>query len=50
MELKERNNRQYEQLNQLYNLIEEEKWETLNNMSNELKENEEQLQREWKCY
>ena len=50
MELKERNNRQYKQLNQLYRLIEEENWEILKQMINELKENEKQLQREWKYY
>lgn len=50
MELKERNNRQYKQLNQLYHLIEAEDWETLTELINELKETEEQLQREWKCY
>ena len=50
MELKERNNRQYKQLKELYDLIEHSDWETLIELINELKENEKQLQREWKCY
>lgn len=49
-QLKERNNRQYKQLNQLYTLIEAEDWETLKQMNNKLKEAEEQLQKEWECY
>lgn len=50
MGLKERNNRQYKQLKELHTLIEHSDWETLIELNNELKENEEQLQREWKCY
>ena len=47
-QLKERNNRQYNKLNELWQIIEEENWETLIAMKKQLKEDEEQLQREWR--
>ena len=49
-QLKQRNNRQYEQLNKLWGLIQAKDWETLTAMDNQMKEDEERLQREWKCY
>ena len=49
-QLKQRNENQYEQLNQLWELIEAKDWETLIAMDNQMKEDEERLQREWKCY
>lgn len=49
-ELKKRNTNQYKQLNQLWQLIKEENWETLIAMKKQLKEDEERLQQEWKCY
>lgn len=49
-QLKERNNRQYNQLNELWQIIEEENWEKLIVMKKQLKEDEERLQQEWKCY
>ena len=48
--LKQRNNNQYNQLNELWQLIEAKDWETLTAMDNEIKEDEERLQNEWKCY
>ena len=47
---KQRNNRQAEQLDNLYNLIEKEDWQTLKGIIQEFQECEEQLQKEWKCY
>lgn len=49
-QLKQRNNNQYNQLNQLWQLIQAKDWETLTTMDNEMKENDERLKREWKCY
>ena len=49
-QLKERNNRQAKQLDNLYNLIEKENWKTLKGLIQEFQECEKQLQREWKCY
>ena len=49
-QLKQRNNNQYNQLNQLWQIIEEENWEKLIAMKKQLKEDEEQLKREWACY
>ena len=49
-QLKQRNTNQYNQLNQLWQLIEAKDWETLTAMDNQMKEDEEQLQKEWKCY
>ena len=46
----QRNNRQAEQLDNLYNLIEKEDWQTLKGIIQEFQEYEEQLQKEWKCY
>lgn len=45
--LKQRNDNQAKQLDNLYTLIEREDWESLKNIIVELKEAEEQLQREW---
>ena len=49
-ELKQRNNRQAKQLDRIYQLIEEKDWRTLNDILDDFKQCEEQLQREWKCY
>ena len=49
-ELEQRNKRQYNQLNKLWKLIETKDWETLTEMDNQMKKDEEQLQSEWKCY
>ena len=49
-QLKKRNNNQYNQLNELWQIIEEENWEKLIAMKKQLKEDEERLQQEWKCY
>lgn len=49
-ELKKRNNNQYQQLTELWQIIEEENWGKLIAMKKQLKEDEEQLQKEWKCY
>ena len=49
-QLKQRNTNQYNQLNELWQLIEAKDWETLTAMDNQMKEDEEQLQKEWKCY
>jgi c-di-GMP-related signal transduction protein len=49
-QLNERNENQYQQLNQLWKLIEAKDWETLTAMDNQMKEDEERLQQEWKCY
>ena len=40
----------YNQLNELWQLIEAKDWETLTAMDKKMKEDEEQLQKEWKCY
>lgn len=49
-QLKQRNDTQYNQLDQLWELIQAKDWETLTAMDNEMKENDERLKREWKCY
>lgn len=49
-QLKQRNNRQAKQLDNLYHLIEQENWEHLKGIIVEFQECEEQLQREWKTY
>ena len=49
-QLKKRNNNQYNQLTELWQIIEEENWEKLIAMKKQLKEDEERLQQEWKCY
>jgi hypothetical protein len=49
-QLKQRNTNQYNQLNKLWGLIQAKDWETLTAMDNQMKEDEERLQREWKCY
>ena len=49
-QLKQRNTNQYNQLNELWQIIEEENWEKLIAMKKQLKEDEERLQNEWKCY
>ena len=48
--LKKRNDNQYNQLNELLQLIEAKDWETLTAMDNQMKEDEERLKREWACY
>ena len=48
--LKERNNRQCKQLDNLYKLIEKQDWETLTGIIQELKEADERLQKEWGTY
>jgi len=47
-ELEQRNKRQYNQLNKLWKLIETKDWETLTEMDNQMKKDEEQLQSEWR--
>ena len=49
-QLKERNNRQAKQLDDLYNLIEQKDWESLTAIIDDFKKAEEQLQREWRTY
>ena len=49
-QLKQRNENQYQQLNKLWGLIQAKDWETLTAMDKKMKEDEERLQREWKCY
>ena len=49
-QLKQRNNRQAKQLDRLYNLIEQKDWRTLNDILDDFKRCEEQLQREWRTY
>ena len=49
-QLKERNNRQAKQLDNLYTLIEKQDWKTLKGIIQEFQECEEQIQQEWKCY
>ena len=49
-QLKQRNNRQYEQLGRLYNLIEQKDWRALNDILDDFKKCEEQLQKEWGTY
>ena len=49
-QLKQRNSRQAKQLDNLYQLIEKEDWQTLKGIIQEFQECEEQLQREWGTY
>ena len=49
-QLKERNNRQAKQLDNLYTLIEKQDWTTLKGLIQEFQECEEQLQKEWANY
>jgi len=49
-ELQERNDRQYKQLGDLYRLIKEKDWRALSDILDDFKRNDEQLQKEWKCY
>ena len=49
-QLKQRNNRQYEQLGRLYNLIEQKEWRALTDIIDDFKKSDEQLQKEWKTY
>ena len=49
-QLRQRNNNQYNQLTELWEIIEEENWEKLIAMKKQLKEDEERLQKEWVCY
>jgi len=49
-QLKERNNRQCKQLDDLYRLIEEKDWRALSDILDDFKKADEQLQKEWKCY
>ena len=49
-QLKQRNNQQYEQLNRLYNLIEQKEWRVLTDIIDNLKKSDEQLQKEWGTY
>ena len=49
-ELKQRNNRQYEQLGRLYNLIEQKEWRALTDIIDDFKKSDEQLQKEWGTY
>ena len=48
-QLKQRNNNQYNQLTELWQIIEEENWEALTEMDNQMKK-EEVLRNEWKYY
>ena len=49
-QLQQRNNRQAKQLDRIYQLIEEKDWRTLNDILDDFKRCEEQLQREWRTY
>ena len=49
-ELKQRNNRQYEQLGRLYDLIEQKEWRVLIDIIDDFKKSDEQLQKEWGTY
>lgn len=49
-QLKQRNNRQYEQLGRLYNLIEQKEWRVLTDIIDDFKKSDEQLQKEWETY
>ena len=45
-QLKQRNNRQYEQLGRLYDLIEQKEWRVLTDIIDDFKKSDEQLQKE----
>lgn len=49
-QLKQRNNRQYEQLGRLYDLIEQKEWRVLTDIIDTFKKSDEQLQKEWRTY
>ena len=49
-QLKQRNSRQAKQLDNLYQLIEKEDWQTLKGIIQEFQECEEQLKKEWGTY
>lgn len=49
-QLKQRNTNQYNQLTELWGLIKRREWEILIEMDNKIKEDEERLRNEWKCY
>jgi len=49
-DLQERNDRQAKQLDNIYNLIEKQDWETLTGLIQEFQECEEQLKIEMECY
>lgn len=49
-QLKQRNNRQYEQLGRLYDLIEQKEWRVLTDIIDNFKKSDEQLQKEWRTY
>lgn len=49
-QLKERNKNQYNQLNELWGLIEAGDYETLEKRVKQMEEDEKQLQREWQNY
>ena len=49
-QLKQRNNRQYEQLGRLYDLIEQKEWRVLTDIIDDFKKSDEQLQKEWETY
>ena len=49
-QLRQRNTNQYNQLTELWEIIEEEDWEKLIAMKKQLKEDEERLRNEWRCY
>lgn len=49
-QLKQRNNRQYEQLDRLYDLIEQKEWRVLTDIIDDFKKSDEQLQKEWRTY
>lgn len=49
-QLKERNNRQCKQLDDLYRLIEEKDWRALSDIIDDFKKADEQLQKEWGIY
>lgn len=49
-DLKQRNQRQAKQLDNLYHLIEKEDWKTLKGIIQEFKECEGLLEKEWKCF
>ena len=49
-QLKQRNENQYNQLTEVWGLIHRREWEILIEMDNQMKEDEERLRNEWKCY
>lgn len=49
-ELQERNNRQAQQLDEIFEIILARDWEKLNSIAEDMEKNEELLQMEFKCY